>query len=100
MTEITKTKLTLAQAAEQWEQAKRAIAAARPLLDEAAPVIVAHLEKTGRRSYKGRIALTLPPPRRILDQAAVREFLGPKVREFERTSTPRPSLALLDPDES
>lgn len=96
---VTKKKLTLAEAAKQWEDAKRAIEEAKPLLDEAAPIVIAHLEKTGRSKYKDRIGLTFPPARQILDQTAVREFLGPKVKDFLKRTTPKPSLTLLEKPE-
>jgi hypothetical protein len=53
---LQKRKLTLAEAADQWEKAKREAERAKALLEEAAPVLLAHFEKTGRSTYKDRIA--------------------------------------------
>lgn len=93
MTTLTKKKLTLAQAAEQWEDAKREIDTQKALLEEAAEVLTAHFEKTGRTTYKDRIALTTGA-RTVLDQSAVRAFLGARLSEFQKRITFK-SLTLL-----
>lgn len=90
-----KRKLTLAEAAEQWETAKREIDRCKPLLEEAAPVLLAHFEKTGRSTYRDRIALTLGASKLVLDQAKVREFLGEKLSQFQKRTEPSRSLSLL-----
>lgn len=92
---ITKRALTLAEAADQWERAKRVIDAATPELEEAAEVLLAHFEKTGRRTYKDRIALTIGSARLILDQAKVRAFLGKRLPDFQKRTKPSRSLTLL-----
>lgn len=93
---VTKKKLTVAEAAEQWEKAKLDMQAARPLLEEAAEVLLAHFEKTGRRSYKDRIGLTSPTAQTRLDQEKVRAFLGQRLAEFQKRTTPSPGLTLLE----
>lgn len=93
---LTKKKLTVAEAAEQWEKATLALQQAKPLREEAAEVLLAHFAKTGRSSYKDRIGLTAPDTRTILDQAKVRAFLGKRMPEFQKSSTPAPGLTLLE----
>lgn len=93
MTTLTKKKLSLAEAADQWEAAKREIGRQKPLLEEAAEVLEAHFEKTGRTTYKDRIALTTGA-RTVLDQPGVRAFLGSRLGEFQKRITFK-SLTLL-----
>ncbi|MEA2255572.1 MAG: hypothetical protein QOG35_1617 [Solirubrobacteraceae bacterium] len=93
---VTKKKLSVAQAADQWEAAKRAIEKQKALLEEAAPILKAHLEKTGRKTYKDRIALITTPAKLILDQPKVREFLGKRLGEFQKRTEPSTSLTLLE----
>jgi hypothetical protein len=92
---VTKRKLTLADAADQWEQADREIERLQALRKEAAPVLLEHFERTGRHSYKDRIALRQGADRTILDQNAVKEFLGQRLTEFQTRVSPRPSLSRL-----
>jgi hypothetical protein len=92
---VTKKKLTLAQAGDQWIAAKLEIERQKALLDEAAPIIKDHLEKTGRRTYRDRIALVTSPSKLILDQPKVREFLGKKLADFQKRTSPSTSLTLL-----
>ena len=92
---VTKRKLTLQDAAAQWETAKREIDRCKPLLEEAAPVLLAHFEKTGRSTYRDRIALTLGASKLVLDQSKVREFLGEKLSQFQKRTEPSRSLSLL-----
>lgn len=92
---VTKKKLTVTDAAKQWVAAKKAENEAKALLKEAAPVLLAHFEKTGKKTYKDLVGVSQGPPRTILDQDAVKEFLGARLTEFQTTSTPRPSLFLL-----
>lgn len=93
---VTKKKLTVAQAAEQWETAKRQIDELKPQLEEAAAVLFEHFDKSGRSTYKDRIALITTAPRLVLDQAKVREFLGKRLGEFQKRTKPSRSLSLLD----
>jgi len=92
---VTKSKLTLAEAADQWEHAKRAIAQQQALLDEAAPVLLAHFERTGKSTYRDRIAVTTRGGSLVLDQPKVREFLGARLPEFQKRTEPSKSLSLL-----
>lgn len=92
---ISKRKLTLAEAADQWENSKREIDRLKPLLEEAAPVLLEHFERTGKSTYRDRIACIMGSPRLILDQAKVREFLGQRLGEFQKRTEPGRSLSLL-----
>lgn len=90
---VTKKKLTVAEAADQWEQAKREIDRLKPQLEEAAAVLKDHFEKTGRNSYRNRIGLTIGS-RLVLDQTAVREYLGKQLDRFQKRIATK-SLTLL-----
>jgi len=92
---ITKRALTLAEAADQWEGARRRIEIDKALLDEAAPVLLNHFQKTGRSTYKDRIVLIIGSPKLVLDQVRVRAFLGEKLSDFQRRTEPSRSLSLL-----
>jgi hypothetical protein len=92
---VQKRKLTLAEAATQWEDARREMDRLKPLLEEAAPVLLAHFERTGRSTYRDRIALTLGASKLVLNQAKVREFLGEKLSQFQKRTEPSRSLSLL-----
>ncbi len=95
MPTATKRKLTLAEAAEQWENAKREIDRLKPLLEEAAPVLFDHFDRTGRATYRDRIALVTRGGSLVLDQPKVREFLGARLGEFQKRTEPSRSLSLL-----
>jgi hypothetical protein len=58
-------------------------------------VLLAHFEKTGRSTYRDRIALTLGASKLVLNQAKVREFLGEKLSQFQKRTEPSRSLSLL-----
>jgi hypothetical protein len=88
-------KLTVAQAADQWEHADREIERLEAERDAAKPVLLDYFERTGRRSYKDRIALRQGSDRTILDQGAVKTFLGDQLARFQKRVTPRPSLTRL-----
>ncbi len=92
---LQKRKLTLAEAAEQWEAAKREAERCKPLLEEAAAVLLAHFEKTGRATYKDRIACVIGGSSLVLDQPKVRELLGERLHEFQKRTAPSRSLRLL-----
>jgi hypothetical protein len=92
---LAKTELTVAEAAEQWEAADRAAERAAALKKEAGPVLLAHFEKTGRVSYKDMIALRQGADRTVLDQDAVKAFLGERLPEFQTRVTPKPSLTRM-----
>jgi hypothetical protein len=92
---VTKKELTVAQAADQWEKAKRAQEKQKPLLEEAAAVLKAHFEKTGDTEYDGRIQLVTTPSKLVLDQSKVREYLGKKLSKFQKRTAASKSLALM-----
>jgi hypothetical protein len=92
---VTKRELTLTEAADQWEKADREIERLQALRKEAAPVLLAHFEKTGRRAYKDRIALRQGADRTILDQEKVKEYLGEQLERFQTRVSPKPSLTRL-----
>ena len=91
---VSKRKLTLTEAADQWVKAKRTIEREKPLLEEAAAVLLEHFDRTGRSTYRDQIALTRST-RLIMDQAKVREFLGAKLKDFQKRVESR-SLSLLN----
>jgi hypothetical protein len=92
---VTKKELTVAQAADQWEKAKRAQEKQKPLLEEAAAVLKAHFEKAGTTEYDGRIQLVTTPSKLVLDQSKVREYLGKKLSKFQKRTAASKSLALM-----
>jgi hypothetical protein len=71
---LQKRKLTLAEAADQFEKAKREIDRQKALIEEASPVLLAHFERSGRSTYKDRIAREPTGGSLVLDQPRVREF--------------------------
>lgn len=92
---LQKTKLTVAQAAEQWEKAKRELERQEPLLEEAAAVLHAHFERTGRATYKDRIARQRTGGQLYLDQQALKQYLGAKFNEFQKRAKQGWTLKLL-----
>lgn len=92
---LAKTELTVAEAADQWEAADRDAERAAALKKEAGPVLLKHFEKTGRLSYKDRIAVRQGADRTVLDQDAVKAFLGERLPEFQTRVTPKPSLTRM-----
>jgi hypothetical protein len=94
MTEISKTKLTLTQAEEQWVTAKTEIARHEALRDEAAAVLLGHFEKTGKPSFK-RVGWKWNGGQLILDQPKVREFLGDKLSRYQKRTDRSRGLQLL-----
>jgi streptogramin lyase len=92
----TKKKLTVDQAGEQWVKAKRAIARHNALAAEAAEVLFEHFEKTGKKTWRDRIALVTNPPKSILDQPKVKAFLGAKLPQFMKRTQSSKSLSLLE----
>lgn len=92
---LQKRKLTLSDAADQWERAKREMERQKPLLEEAAEVLLAHFERTGRSTYRDRIALILGGGSLVLDQAKIRAFLGERLHEFQTRTAQSRSLRLL-----
>lgn len=92
---VTKKKLTVAQAHDQWVKGELMRRRAKAMLDEATPVLKAHLEKSDRGSYK-RVGLVRNAARRVLDQPKVKAFLGKKVDDYMKSTEPSTSLTLLE----
>lgn len=90
---VTKKNLTFTQAVEQWVKAKRAIERQKALLDEAAPIVKAGMEKRDVDEY-GDVLLVKTPARLILDQPKVREYLGRQLAKFQKRTEPSTSLGL------
>lgn len=88
-------KLTVAEAADQWEQAKLAMEGLKPLQKQAAEVLLDHFERTGRSVYKNRIVRKQTGGSLVLDQARVREFLGVKLPGFMKRTERGWTLELL-----
>lgn len=88
-------KLTISEAAAQWEETTLAMEGLKGLRNEAARVLLANAEKTGRRTFKDRIAVTQTGGSLVLDQAKVREYLGERLHEFQTRTKLGLSLKLL-----
>ncbi len=88
-------KLTIANAVDQWAECTLAIEGLTMLRNEAAKVLVAHAEKTGKRTFKDRIAVVETGGSLILDQQKVRDHLGAQLGEFMKRTKLGLSLKLL-----
>lgn len=88
-------KLTVSRAIDQWAQTTLAIEGLEVLRKEAAKVLLDHAEKTGRRTFKDRIAVVQSGGSLVLDQAKVREYLGDRLTDFQKRSKLGWSLKLL-----
>jgi hypothetical protein len=88
-------KPTLNDAIDQWETTTRAIEGLKATRDAAAAVLLEHAERTGRRTFKDRIAVARSGGSLVLDQPAVREFLGDRLPEFQTRTKMGFSLKLL-----
>jgi hypothetical protein len=98
---VSKRKLTVAEAADRWEHARRETDRLKGELAEAAAVLDAYFERTGRLTYKNRILRNRTGGTLVLDQGKVREFLGVRLQEFQSRTKLGWSLKLLGgpPDE-
>lgn len=95
---LQKHKLTLAEAIDQFECTQLAIDGLTPLLKEAKEIIVANGVKTGRRSWKDRIAMVQSGGSKIFDQRKAKQFLldaGERIEDYEGRSKLGWSLKLL-----
>lgn len=92
---LQKRKLTLAEAADQYEKTKREMERLKPLLEEAGAVLLEHFERTGRAGYRGRIGWKWSGGQLYLDQEALRAYLGAKVADFQKRAKRSRSLMLL-----
>lgn len=70
-----KKKLTIGEAVEQYAETSRAIAGLEMLQSEAKAAIVAHGERTGKRTFLDRVAMVRSGGSLRMDQAAVREVI-------------------------
>jgi hypothetical protein len=95
---LRKHKLTIARAIDQWVETTQAIEGLKPLQKEAAEVLLEHARRTGRRTFKDRIAVTDTGGSLILDQAKVVEYLGARLRDFQTRTKLGLSLKLLSKD--
>jgi hypothetical protein len=94
-TPVKARKLTVADAVDQWAQTKLAIEGLSILNKEAAAVLLAHAEKTGKRTFKDRIAVVRTGGSLTLDQPALRDYLGAKLADFQTRTKLGWSLKLL-----
>lgn len=85
--------MTVAEAAAQWEDAKRIIQQAEPKLNAAAKVLKEFFRKSGKADYKNRIGYAKTMPRR-LDATRLRAEL-PDVAEAYTVPSERETLSLL-----
>jgi hypothetical protein len=92
---LRKRKLTIAQAVDQWCETTRAIEGLKGLREEAAKVLLENAERTGRRTFKDRIAVVQTGGSLVLDQAKVREYLGEKLADFQTRTKLGWTLKLL-----
>lgn len=88
-------KLTIAAAIEQYERTTLAIEGLKPLQSQAAKVLLAHAVKTGRRTFKDRIAVVASGGSVVLDQAKVRDYLGERLADFQTRTKLGWTLKLL-----
>lgn len=94
-TALQKRKLTLSAAVDQWAEATLAMEGLKVLRDEAAKVLLENAERTGKRAFKDRIAVVRSGGSLVLDQEAVRAYLGVRLSEFQKRSKLGWSLKLL-----
>jgi hypothetical protein len=92
---VTKRELTVAEAADQFVDADLAMEAQKARKQEAAAVLKAYFERTGRTKYKHLVELRQGSDRTVLDQDAVKEFLGERLPEFQTRVTPAPSVSRI-----
>jgi hypothetical protein len=88
-------KLTIGDAVNVWAETKLAIEGLTVLNKEAAKVLLAHAEKTGKRTFKDRIAVVQTGGSLSLDQAKVKEYLGAKLTDFQTRTKLGWTLKLL-----
>lgn len=91
---VTKRALTVPEAADQFERVEKELAKLKSQREEAVAVLKRHFEKTGRSTYKDRIAYS-ETSSLILDQPKVREYLGRQLAKFQKRVTRR-SVTLLN----
>lgn len=92
---LQKRKLTISDAVDQWERTTNAIDGLSILRKEAAEVLLEHAARTGKRTYKDRIAVVRSGGSLVLDQAAVRDYLGAELKDFQTRTKLGWTLKLL-----
>lgn len=95
---VTKRELTRAEAAEQFVAATHELALQKARVAEAAAVLLPFLQSKkaspdGKRRYKG-VRLKWSNSSTVLDQDAVKAFLGERLPEFQRRTESKPGLEL------
>jgi hypothetical protein len=80
---------------DQWAETTLAIEGLTILRKEAAAVLLANAERTGRRTFKDRIAVVQTGGALVLDQGKVREYLGAALADFQVRTKLGWSLKLL-----
>ncbi len=88
-------KLTVSKAVDQWAETTLAIQGLTILRNEAAKVLLDAAERTGRRTFRDRIAVVQTGGSLVLDQAKVRDYLGSKLADFQVRTRLGWSLKLL-----
>ena len=76
--------MTVAEAAKQFVETDRQLKALEPQREAAREVLLAHFRKTGRSRYKDLIQYARST-RTVLDQAAVKRFLGKRLPRFQKS---------------
>lgn len=101
---LQKKVLTLAEAADQFEQKDVALAKlakrAKKLeaeRDEAEEILLAHFEKTGNPAYQNRIGWMWSTTRTIWDGDKLKRFLGEAMPRFQKQSESKRKLTRLTP---
>lgn len=88
-------KLTVADAVDQFESTTRAIEGLAGMRDEAKRVLLAHAEKTGKRTFADKVAVVRSGGSLVLDQAKVRDELGARLPDFQTRTKLGWTLKLL-----
>lgn len=86
--------MTVAKAADVYEETKREIDRLKPQLDAAAEVLKEYFRKSGKQTYRKRIAYAVLS-RRQLDSRKVKAELADRLEEFEKRVTYE-TLSLLN----
>lgn len=97
--QVVKKELTPTQAEEQWIKADDRMAKDKVLKAEAAAVIEAHITKKKLSRFK-RLEMVCASPSRVLDQSAVKTYLGKKIDRFMTWTNPSPRLARVKETDS
>jgi hypothetical protein len=87
--------LTVSAAVDQWAECQLAMDGLKVLQKEAADVILRNALRTGKRSYKDRVAVVRSGGSLVLDQEAVRAYLGAKLEQFQKRTKLGWTLKLL-----